>query len=102
MTGQEDALYQICMVVPSVIENVVSEGGDEVKIPHNTVLSELKAVEDRLGESNENLAMAMAIYLMGFSTYSGFFYIAGNVITEQDQDKMLKRIYEYAKRLGNK
>lgn len=102
VTGQEDALYQMCMVLPSVIENVVNEGGDEVKIPHDTVLSELKAVADRLGESNENLAMAMAIYLLGFSTYSGFSNVAGNVTMEQDQDKMLKRIYEYAKRLGNK
>lgn len=102
VTGQEDALYQMCMVLPSVIENVVNEGGDEVKIPHDTVLSELKAVADRLGESNENLAMAMAIYLLGFSTYSGFSNVAGNVTTEQNQDKMLKRIYEYAKRLGNK
>lgn len=63
--GQEDALYQMRMVIPSVIENVVNEGGDEVRIPHDIVLSELKAEEDRLGESNENLAMAMAIYLMG-------------------------------------
>lgn len=102
VTGQQDALYQMCMVLPSVIENVVNEGGDEVKIPHDTVLSELKAVADRLGESNENLAMAMAIYLLGFSTYSGFSNVARNMTTEQDQDKMLKRIYEYAKQLGNK
>lgn len=101
VTGQEDALYQMCMVLPSVVENVV-KGGDEVKIPHDTVLSELKGVAERLGESNENLAMAMAIYLLGFSTYSGFSNVAGNVTTEQDQDKMLKRIYEYAKWLENK
>lgn len=101
VTGQEDALYQMCMVLPSVIENVVNEGGDEVKIPHDTVINELKAVADRLEKSNENLAMAMAIYLLGFSSYSGFSDVAGNVTAEQDQDKMLKRIYEYAKRIGN-
>lgn len=102
VTGQEDALYQMCMVLPSVIENVVNEGGDEVKIPHDTAFSELKAVADQLGESNENLAMAMAVYLLGFNTYLGFSHVAGNVTTEQDQDKMLKRIYEYAKLLGKK
>ena len=33
VTGQEDALYQMCMVLPKVIEKVVREGGDEVKVP---------------------------------------------------------------------
>lgn len=102
VTGQEDAMYQMCMVLPSVIENVVNEGGDEVKIPHDTVINELKAVADRLEKSNENLAMAMAIYLLGFSSYLGFSDVAGDVTAEQDQDKMLKHIYEYAKRYENK
>lgn len=100
VTGQEDAMYQMCMVLPSVIENVVNEGGDEVKIPHDTVINELKAVADRLEKSNENLAMA--IYLLGFSSYLGFSDVAGDVTAEQDQDKMLKHIYEYAKRYENK
>lgn len=102
VTGQEDAMYQMCMVLPSVIENVVNEGGDEVKIPHDTVINELKAVADQLEKSNENLAMAMAIYLLGFSSYLGFSDVAGDVTAEQDQDKMLKHIYEYAKRYENK
>lgn len=100
VTGQEDAMYQMCMVLPSVIENVVNEGGDEVKIPHDTVINELKAVADRLEKSNENLAMA--IYLLGFSSYLGFSDVTGDVTAEQDQDKMLKHIYEYAKRYENK
>lgn len=97
VTGQEDALYQMCMVLPKVIENVVSDGGDDVRVPHDSVLKELKNVAEKMGESDENLAMAMAIYLLGFSTYNGFTNKASSVIEETDQDKMLKRIYEYAK-----
>lgn len=101
VTGQEDALYQMCMVLPKVIENVVSDGGDDVKVPHDSVLKELKNVAEKMGESDENLAMAMAIYLLGFSTYNGFTNKASSVIEETDQDKMLKRIYEYAKLIKN-
>lgn len=97
VTGQEDALYQMCMVLPKTIEKVVSDGGDDVKVPHDSVLKELKNIAEKMGESDENLAMAMAIYLLGFSTYSGFTNKATSVIEETDQDRMLKRLYEYAK-----
>ncbi len=97
VTGQEDALYQMCMVLPKTIEKVVSDGGDDVKVPHDSVLKELKNIAEKMGESDENLAMAMAIYLLGFSTYSGFTNKATSVIEETDHDRMLKRLYEYAK-----
>jgi hypothetical protein len=96
VTGQEDALYQMCMVLPKVIEKVVAEGGDDVKVPHDTVMAELKRVAEQMGETDSDLAMAMAIYLLGFSTYEGFSKAAGNVIKDVD-DNMLRRIYEYAK-----
>jgi hypothetical protein len=96
VTGQEDALYQMCMVLPKVIEKVVIEGGDDVKVPHDTVVAELKRVAEQMGETDSDLAMAMAIYLLGFSTYEGFSKAAGNVIKDVD-DNMLRRIYEYAK-----
>ena len=98
VTGQDDALYQMCMVLPKVIEKVVVEGGDDVRVPHDTVLAELKRVAGQLGESDEDLAMAMAVYLLGFSTYEGFSKAAGNVIDDVD-DNRLRRIYEYAKRI---
>lgn len=41
VTGEEDAFYQMCMVLPEVIESVVAKGGD-VKVPHDTVTEELK------------------------------------------------------------
>ena len=98
VTGQEDALYQMCMVLPKVIEKVVLEGGEDICVPHDTVLAELKRVAGQMGEHDEGLAMAMAIYLLGFSTYKGFTKAAGNVINDVD-DNMLRRIYEYAKKI---
>lgn len=98
VTGQEDALYQICMVLPKVIEQVVVEGGEDVKVPHDSVLTELKQIASRLGEADGELAMAMAVYLLGFSTYAGFkknHILAG----EEDAEKSRKRLYEYAKRM---
>lgn len=102
VTGQEDALFQMCMVLPSVIEKVIKEGGEDVKVPHDSVLQELKNIAEKMGESNEDLSMAMAVYLLGFSTYNGFSSVAKNIVEETEQDKMLKRIYEYAKLLNKK
>ena len=94
VTGQDDALYQMCMVLPNVIEKVVSEGED-VKVPQDSVLAELKNIASQTGESDENIAMAMAIYLLGFNSYIGF---SRNIsIVEEGEDNILKRIYEYAK-----
>lgn len=102
VTGQDDALFQMCMVLPSVIEKVIKEGGEDVKVPHDSVLQELKNIAEKMGESNEDLSMAMAVYLLGFSTYNGFSSVAKNIVEETEQDKMLKRIYEYAKLLNKK
>ena len=56
-----------------------------------------KGVNVVIGENNE-LSMAMAVYMLGFNTYMGF----GDKIRGElgeDKDGMLKRIYEYVKRL---
>jgi hypothetical protein len=98
VTGQHDAMYQMCMVLPSIIEKVVAEGGDDVKIPHDSVFSELKQLAGQIGGTDENLSVAMAIYLLGFSTYAGFSEKAENIADSND-DSRLKRIYEYAKKL---
>ncbi len=98
VTGQDDALFKMCMTLPKVIENVIAEGGDDVKVPHDSVLSELKRIAGMIDQSDENLAMAMAIYLLGFSTYKGFDKTA-NMIASGNDDNSLKRLYEYAKRV---
>lgn len=97
-TGQEDAFYKMCMVLPKVIEKVVNEGGEDVKVPHDSVMSELRRIAKEMNTDDENLAMALAVYLLGFSTYNGFSKVAGNVVDDVDENA-LKRIYEYARRI---
>ena len=100
VTGQEDAFYKMCMVLPKVIEKVVNEGGEDVKVPHDSVMSELRRIAKEMNTDDENLAMALAVYLLGFSTYNRFSKVAGNVVDDVDENA-LKRIYEYAKRIVN-
>lgn len=100
VTGQEDAFYKMCMVLPQVIEKVVNEGGEDVKVPHDSVMSELHRIAREMNTEDENLAMALSIYLLGFSTYNGFSKVAGNVVDEVDESA-LRRIYEYAKRIAD-
>ncbi len=99
VTGEEDAFYQMCMVLPEIIEEVVNSG-EGINVPEDTVLEELKNIAGQIGEKSEAIAMAMAVYMLGFSTYNGF---RGYLKDENDQDDaMLKRLYEYAKMIGEK
>lgn len=101
VTGQVDAFYKMCMALPKVIEKVVNEGGEDVKVPHDSVMSELRRIAKQMNTDDENLAMALAVYLLGFSTYNGFSKVACNVVDDVDENA-LRRIYEYAKILGEK
>ncbi len=65
VTGQQDAFYQMCLVLPSAIENVISSAA--ITVPHDTVIEELKSIA-----SKKKVSMAMAIYLLGFGEYTGF------------------------------
>lgn len=93
VTGEQDAFYQMCMILPEVISDVVTNS--ESKVPHDTVLEELKNIANTVGENDENMVMAIAIYLLGFNSYNGF----SNLIheTTETDENMLKRIYAYAK-----
>lgn len=94
VTGEEDAFYQICMVLPEIIENVVNSG-EGIKVPEDTVLDELKNIAIQLGEDSEKMTMAMAVYMLGFNTYNGFRdYLKEESSVESDA---LKRLYMYAK-----
>ena len=97
LTGEEDAFYKMCMALPEVINSVVNEEGS-VKVPNDTVIDELRRVATMYEEENDELAMAMAVYMLGFHTYMGF---GSNIQKElgNDKDGMRKWIYEYAKRL---
>ena len=96
VTGEEDAFYQLCMALPEVIEKVVNSG-DGVNVPDDTVVEELKHIAEMLGGDTENMAMSMAVYMLGFSSYNGF---RNRVVYEEMPDEnRLKRLYEIAKRL---
>ena len=71
VTGQEDAFYKMCMVLPSVIQKAVDELEGSI-VPHDTVIDELKALAKKQSIDDENLAVAMAVYMLGFGSYSGF------------------------------
>lgn len=76
---------------------VVNEEGS-VKVPHDTVIDELRKVASLYSDEDNELSMAMAVYMLGFNTYMGF----GDKIRDElgkDKDGMLKRIYEYVKKI---
>ncbi|MDE7014548.1 MAG: Eco47II family restriction endonuclease [Kineothrix sp.] len=94
-TGEENAFYNMCMALPNVIENVVKHDGT-VQIPHDVVLQELKNIALISGKETEDMAMAIAVYMLGFSSYLGFSSLIENTIDHAANDNNLKRIYAYA------
>lgn len=71
VTGQEDAFYQMCMILPSVIEKAVDELKNSI-VPNDTVIDELKDMASKQNIKSDNLAVAMATYMLGFGSYLGF------------------------------
>ena len=71
-TGEEDAFFQMCMVLPGVIEKVVNTMED-VQVPQDTVITELREWAQHLDGATEDLSIAMAVYMLGFNTYNGFY-----------------------------
>lgn len=63
VTGQSDAFYKVCMVLPDVINDVVCSSM-EIITPKDTVYDEL------VNMSGDSILMAM--YMLGFSEYNGF------------------------------
>ncbi|MCM1022816.1 MAG: Eco47II family restriction endonuclease [Prevotella sp.] len=70
VTGEADAFYKLCMKLPGVIEDVVN--GTENISPNDTVIYELNEAARNNNIPNKDLAAAMAVYMLGFSTYNGF------------------------------
>ena len=64
VTGEKDAFYKMCMALPDAIQKVLEEV-DTLKIPKDTVFVELK--EGAAANSFE-----LALFMLGFETYSGF------------------------------
>lgn len=98
VTGSDTAFYDLCMELPRIISKVVSNDSN-INSPHDTVVEELRGIAEKLNYDDGELAMAMAVYLLGFSTYQGF----GKSIYPIDYDNnedLLNRLYTYAKLLG--
>ena len=71
VTGQEDAFYQICMLLPQIIESVIREMPNNL-VPHDIVYNELSSLAEEKSRLSKEKAIAMAIYLLGFESYIGF------------------------------
>lgn len=71
VTGQEDAFYKLCLALPSVIKKVVDTADDRL-IPKDTVMDELRNIAKKQNINEEDMAIAMAIYFLGFGSYTGF------------------------------
>ena len=71
VTGEEDAFYQMCMVLPEVIQKTVSNLGSSL-VPHDTVVEELQLIAKNQNIESNDLAIAMAVYMLGFGSYNGF------------------------------
>lgn len=66
VTGDPLAFYKMCMVLPSIIESVISSA-NIVAVPKDTVLEELNN-----RAKNNNHSFILALYMLGFNSYLGF------------------------------
>lgn len=66
VTGEKDAFYNLCMILPKIIDKVVKKS-DEIKLPLDTVYNELQKKSQ-----DNNISFSLALYLLGFNGYLGF------------------------------
>ena len=71
LTGDEEAFYKICLALPESINSIKNEKYNNVS-PNDTVIDELREIATMYSDHTKELAMAMAVYMLGFSTYMGF------------------------------
>lgn len=69
VTGEPDAFYQVCQALPVVIREVLT--GD-LRPPVDTVFVELQEKAKELYGNTDDFSIMMAIYLLGFGSYTGF------------------------------
>lgn len=66
VTGRESAFYEMCIVLPEIIQEVV-QTADSISVPNDTVFNELQSI----AEKNKG-SFALALYMLGFGSYRGF------------------------------
>ncbi len=69
VTGEEDAFYKMCMVLPKALKTAV-ETLDNTRIPLDTVYKEI--CEKINNDENNNDLIALSFYMLGFNSYIGF------------------------------
>ena len=71
VTGDKLAFYKICKLLPGVIEQLVNDEKHSA-VPVDLVYDELVIEAGDSDSKTREDALARAIYLLGFSSYSGF------------------------------
>ena len=94
VTGEDDAFFQMCKVLPETIKKVV-DNDQELNTPNDVVVEELRNVAMKTVGNVDDFSMAVAVYLLGFSSYNGFSNLAG--MSDSKEIDLLKRVYLYAK-----
>ena len=64
VTGEDTAFYQLCMILPKMIDEVISDF-ENLTVPKDTVFEELSR------QASVN-SFELALYMLGFKTYLGF------------------------------
>ncbi len=71
VTGHDDAFYQICMSLPTIVEEVLSDNYQRL-VAQDTVYREISAIADKYADLPGDMPMVMAMYMLGFGAYHGF------------------------------
>lgn len=71
VTGDENAFFKICKILPETIQNIIEKSG-ETLIKNDTAFSELAAISKIVGDNDKNSSFATAALMLGFNSYNGF------------------------------
>lgn len=72
VTGEADAFLQICLALPIMVQEILSDKTDEIEPPKDTVYDELKKTASEFEGYDNNKAMFLSMYILGFRDYNGF------------------------------
>ncbi len=71
VTGQEDAFYQICKILPQVIKKAL-KSMDASLVPNDTAFAEIQASIKDSSKRHDDTSVALAFFMLGFPSYLGF------------------------------
>lgn len=72
VTGDKEGFFKICMALPDIVEEVLNDDNKAVSVPHDVVFDEIKNVASQFKSVDDDRAMILSMYMLGFSTYDGF------------------------------